>query len=271
MKQNNKKKGALLRRRIRRIGYILMLAICLPCIGLYIYILLLEVGVLPSKSEKKIVSSQSNVQAQTQEVFQKTSTSEPEGQVYQQEENLIVDTKSEENETFPKSIEVKTIGNVRQENVDVVKVAHPQELIDSFVENNWEVYVTDENLKQRYGLDKPAKALTNHTDHWIKYEDREDGIEVSTVMHENLGHYLEFAICHITGINPATTQEFIKIYEEEGATFKENIADPGYIITNSREFFAEMYCYYILDPSKCTPRGYEYVERQFNILKERSL
>lgn len=314
MKQNKKRKKALIKRRIRRIAYATLAVIMLSCVALVSYILLIDRGMLKIHPVNRIeVASEPNTGYVYQEVVipnikvdtdeskpesNKEETLEPDavyvcqGTVTGTIDNIDLEIKSqnasESNtstangnvavseevtiDTTPKSIEVETIGDVKKENVESVKEALklvPQELTNSFVENKWHLYVTKENLQRVYNLAKPAMALTDHTNHLLKFEDREE-ISKETVLHE-MGHYLEAAIYKITGVNPSQTKEFIQIYIEEALTFKENTEDPGYIITNSREFFAEMFCYYIVDPSKCTPKAYQYIEFQLEILEERSL
>ena len=261
------------------------------CVSMTAYMFLLEYGIvkLDSKNQVKAAEIVKSNEVDTGSLYKekessvKTKLEEQDAERYAQNQRTAeksnedtakesdeVSEKEDTADTSPKVVEVKTIGEVNQENVETVEKAlklMPQELIDSYVENDWKVYVTKENLQRVYNFAKPAMAITDHTNHLIKYEDRES-ISVYTVMHENAGHYLESAIVKITGVNPSTTQEFMEIYNEECATFKENTADPGYIITDSREFFAEMVCYYILDSSKCTPKAYEYIETHLNILKE---
>lgn len=291
MAKRKQTKKLRIRRCVKRTVELVIILTVVVCLVLIAYMLLLEYGIvkLDSKNQVKAKRVDQSKEVDTSSLYHKTERSvktkleEQDAERYAQsrvaaeksnednaKENGEVSEKKDTTDTSFKVIEVKTIGKVKRENVEAVEKAFklmPQELIDSHVENAWEVYVTKENLQLVYNLSKPAEAITDHTNHLTKYEDRDD-ISTYTVMHENAGHYLESAIVKITGVNPSTTQEFMEIYNEECATFKENTADPGYIITDSREFFAEMVCYYILDPSKCTPKAYEYIETQLNILKE---
>lgn len=293
MAHKKQTKRSHIKRCAKRVLGTIAVLIVVACVVMVVYMALLEYGVvkLNPKDQVRAEESTKSNEVDTTSLYQEKERSveikleeqHAESNEYtqnQRAEQSNVDTAKESDEvsekedttnTSPKVIEVKTIGEVKQENVDMVESAlklMPQELIDSYVENDWKTYVTKENLQLVYNKPKPCMALTDHTNHLIKYEDRES-ISIYTVMHENAGHYLESAIFKITCVNPSTTSEFMEIYNEECATFKVNTADPGYIITNSREFFAEMVCYYILDPSKCTPKAYEYVETQLNILKEK--
>lgn len=292
MAHRKQTKKLRIRRCVKRTVELVIILTVLVCVGLIAYMLLLEYGIvkLDSKNQVKAAEIIKTNAVDTSSLYKKNGNSvktkleEQDAERYAKSQRVaersnedttkenedVPEMKENATDTSPKVIEVKTIGEVKRENVEAVEKAFklmPQELIDSYVENDWKVYVTGEELRLVYSLDKPAKAITDHTNHLVKYEDR-DSISIYTVAHENAGHYLESAIFKITGVNPSTTEEFMEIYDEECATFKENTADPGYIITNSREFFAEMVCYYILDPSKCTPRAYEYIETQLNILKE---
>lgn len=290
MARVKKTKKSRIKRCVKRALKAMMVLTVFLCVSMVGYMLLLEYGIVKLDSKNQVEAAEiakfnvvdTSSMYKERSVKTKLEEQDTEGSKYTQSQKVEqsnVDTAKESDEvsekedatnTSPKVVEVKTIGEVKQENVETVQSAlelMPQELIDSYVENGWKVYVTKEDLQLVYNLAKPAKAITDHTNHLIKYEDRES-ISIYTVMHENAGHYLESAILKITGVNPSTTQEFMKIYNEECATFKVNTADPGYIITDSREFFAEMVCYYILDSSKCTPKAYEYIETQLNILKE---
>lgn len=311
MKQNEKRKRALIKRRIRRIAYATLAVIMLPCVVMVLYILLVDRGILKLHPVNRIeVASESSVGHVSQEVVlpnikvdtdeskpesNKETTAKPDvyrGTITGTIDNIDSENKSQNicesntnvtNEiaaefeevptnTTPKSIEVEKIGDVKEENIKMVEEALelvPQVMTDSFVENEWHLYVTKENLQRVYKYAKSVMAITDHTNNLLKFEDRKE-ISKETVLHE-MGHYLEAAICNLTGVNPSTTEEFMQIYIEEVSTFKNNTEDPGYIITNSREFFAEMFCYYIVDPSKCTPKAYHYIEAQLKILEERSL
>lgn len=285
MAHKKQTKKSRIKRCVKRILKITVLLIVLVCVVMVAYMLLLEYGIikLNPKNQVRAERVDQSKEVDTSSLYQEKERSvetelEDQGAERYARSQRVVEQSSEDTakedttDTSPKVIEVKTLGKVKQENVEAVERAlqlMPQELIDSYVENNWEVYVTTENLQTLYNKPMPCMAITDHTNHLVKYEDRES-ISIYTVAHENAGHYLESAILKITGVNPSTTEEFMEIYDEECATFKVNTADPGYIITNSREFFAETVCYYILDPSKCTPKAYEYIQRQLNILKDKS-
>lgn len=292
MARAKKAKKSRIKRCVKRVLGTMAVLTVLFCVSMVVYMFLLEYGIvkLDSRNQVKtekttkstVVDTRSQYHGIERHVETKVEkkTEDNKGTKNQMAGQSSTDTAKESNEvsekeditdTSPKVIEVGTIGEVKQENVEAVENAlklMPQELIDSYVENDWKVYVTSENLQLVYNKPNPCMALTDHTNHLIKYEDRQS-ISIYTVAHENAGHYLESAVLKITGVNPSKTSEFMEIYYEECPEFEVNINAPSYLITDSREFFAEMVCYYILDPSKCTPKAYEYVETQLNILKEK--
>lgn len=290
MARAKKAKKSRIKRCVKRVLVTMAVLTVLFCVSMVVYMFLLEYGIVKLdsrnqvKTEKTTKSTVVDTGPQYHELERHVETKvekkaeDNKGTKNQMAGQSSTDTAKESDEvsekedttdTSPKVIEVGTIGEVKQENVEAVENAlklMPQELIDSYVENDWKVYVTSENLQLVYNKPNSCMALTDHTNHLIKYEDRQS-ISIYTVAHENAGHYLESAVLKITGVNPSKTSEFMEIYYEECPEFEVNINAPSYLITDSREFFAEMVCYYILDPSKCTPKAYEYVETQLNILK----
>ncbi len=282
MKQNNKKKKrALLRRRIRRIGYTLAVVICLICIALITYIFLLEEGIVKldskNQAESKVVTSQSNVQT-----MQVLSDKLPDAEKYQQEENMIVDTsdmvttvsesvESTVGENIEDSIIVMGIGNIEPDyldylNTDVVRL--PKELLSNFLSDGWSIYLSDENLSEEYfyGMYAGEEILgaTSYEKKCIVIANCEKAVKYGDIFHE-FGHWLDRIL-----ERPSLSPEFKEIFQEESPTFNENI---GYSrnISTEQEFFAEMFRQYMYCPSNCTPKGYSFIEKQLNILKERSL
>lgn len=281
MKQNNKKKKALLRRRIRRIGYTLAVVICLICIALITYIFLLEEGIVKlnskNQTERKIVTSQSNVQS-----MQVLSGKLPDAEEYQQQENLIVDTsdmtitvsetvESTVGENIEDSIIVMRIGNIGPDYLDYVNrdvLRLPKELLRKFLSDGWSIYVSDENLSEEYcnGMyaGEEILAATSYEKKCIVVANCEKAVKYGDILHE-FGHWVDKILDR-----PSLSSEFKEIFQEESPTFNENI---GYSrnISTEQEFFAEMFRQYMYCPSNCTPKGYSFIEKQLNILKERSL
>lgn len=286
MKQNNKKKKrALLRRRIRRIGYTLAVVICLICIGLITYIFLLEEGIvkLNSKSqpERKVVTSQSNVQT-----MQVLSDESPITEEYQQQDNRIVDTSN--TTIVPETVEVvnsqisnlseskvvKQIGNVDPANISIVEdelFLLPDGLLEYFITDGWEIYVTDEDIAEVYfnGKYKSVMEATIYSKKWIVIENREEAV-LSSPLHA-FGHYLDYingSPVYSEADLPSSSDEFKAITDEEMEIFKSNIPNSS-CVRNTQEFYAETFYYYLTCPSKCTPEAFEFMKSQIEIFQER--
>ena len=157
---------------------------------------------------------------------------------------------------------VKTIGNVKQKYVDAVEeiiLTLPPVLVNSFIENGWNIYVTTEELAARYQYRiGSVRGITNYKERRIDIEDREEAV-LSAVEHE-FGHYLDY----VGGVQ-SLGEEFNQIYREEVETFKSNIPNPG-CVSGPQEFFAETFAWIIVDESKCTPKAKEFVETVLNEL-----
>ena len=162
--------------------------------------------------------------------------------------------------------DIETIGEVDMQNVILLeKTLHrlPMELVSHLYNNGWKNCVTDENIGQVYmHNNNQYKAAIVWGKKMIVVEDRSEAIE--GVIHE-VGHYLD-------GINnrPSASEEFHQIYLDEAEIFKANVVD-GACVHSESEFFAHTFYYYIVNPSKCTPKAYQFIESQLNILKEHSL
>ena len=157
---------------------------------------------------------------------------------------------------------VKTIGNVEQKYVDAVEeiiLTLPPVLVNSFIENGWNIYVTTEELAARYQYRiGSVRGITNYKERRIDIEDREEAV-LSAVEHE-FGHYLDY----VGGVQ-SLGEEFNQIYREEVEIFKSNIPNPG-CVSGPQEFFAETFAWIIVDESKCTPKAKEFVETVLNEL-----
>lgn len=81
---------------------------------------------------------------------------------------------------------------------------------------------------------------------------------IITILHE-FGHFLDYLKGKIS-----TTDEFVYVYNKEKNQFKHN-----YPKTNSSEYFAECYMYYVLSPfylKKKQPQSYYFMEKIINSL-----
>lgn len=307
MKQNKKRKKALIKRRIRRIAYTTLAAIMLPCVALVSYILLIDRGILKIHPVNRIeVASEPNTGYVYQQVVipninvdtdeskpesSKEETLEPDavyvchGTVTGTIDNIDSEPKSqnasesntngnvvasEESPTSitPEIIQLNTIGEVDEKFIKQAKEELkliPIVLKKSFVSEGWILNLTTENLREKYGLGEGPMVIgyTDYNKHEMNLVNTWSGVIV-TPSHE-MGHYLDY----INGF-PSESEEFKQIFLEEGPVFKANTLNTEWI-SDATEFFAEEFAYYVVAPSKCTPKAYQYIESQLKILEERSL
>ncbi len=157
---------------------------------------------------------------------------------------------------------VRTVGNVEPKYVNAVEeklMELPPALVNSFIKEGWNIYVTTEDLAARFDYKiGSVLGITDYRAREICIEDREKAV-LSTVEHE-FGHYLDY----VTGVR-SLSNEFNQIYLEEVETFKSNIPNPG-CVSGPQEFFAETFAWIIVDESKCTPKAKEFVETVLNEL-----
>lgn len=134
----------------------------------------------------------------------------------------------------------------------------PQNMLNAFMNDGWTMNVSNENIAQKYfgGAYSNVMGVTITDAKVIAIQNREKSIR-SAVVHE-FGHYID---CKFDF--PSTSDEFYAIYEEEAPTFKSRIPNSG-CVSNELEFFAHTFYYLITDPSKCTPRATEFVQRYMN-------
>lgn len=151
----------------------------------------------------------------------------------------------------------KTKGEVEQRYIDIVEeelLKLPNLLVESFIEEDWSIYVTSEDIAKTYlnGRVKRARAVTSIARKEIIIEAR-DAAVYGSVQHE-FGHYMGY-ICGEVG----WTEEFAQIYYEESETLQTRIDNPG-CISDQGEFFAETFSLIINEPDKCTPKASEFVK-----------
>ncbi len=290
MAKSKKTKKLRIKRCVKRALRTVAVLTTLLCAVMVAYMVSLEYGIvtLDSKNQVKAKKATSSIAMDTSSTHQEVEMSvevaldEPDdttGLYQKQDDQAGTDEDKhkigkqeceEASEGMLNSLEetqyaVGTIGEVDAENVRLLEeTLHliPTELLSYFYNNGWENCVTDEDIGETYMHNNNRyKAAIVWGKRLIIVEDRSEAIDSS--IHE-LGHYLD-------GINnrPSYSDEFHQIYLDEVETFKANTVD-GDCVHNQSEFFAQTFYYYILDPSKCTPKAYEYVETQLNILKERS-
>lgn len=193
-------------------------------------------------------STQENVTEKTKLNIEKASIKK-----YAHKESLSLDNK--------KYGIVQMIGDVEQKYIDTVEeqvLTLPSALVNYFINEGWELYVTTENIAHVYYNDKYKSVLatTEYNAKRIIIEDREEAV-IGSVQHE-FGHFLDY----LNG-KPCWSEEFKRIYIEEVEIFKSNINNSD-CVRDEQEFFAETFYYLIMDDSKCTPKAKEFVESILN-------
>lgn len=131
----------------------------------------------------------------------------------------------------------------------------PSNIVNAAIARGWHIYATTENLDQTYfgGAYGSVMGVTNYDNKVVAIECRENAVRES-VAHE-MGHVLD----NMCG-SPSASSEFASIYNEEVDTFRGQISNPG-CVRDTTEFFAETFYYICKNPSKCTPRAMEFVQR----------
>lgn len=270
MKKHNKttQRKRRIKRCIRRVLTATAMLTVLLCVGVTLYILLLEYGIVKLNSKNQVI---------VEDTAKSVDKSFPNREIDNMETDLDEELKQSDEETtvvnegMVDSLEetqytVGTIGEVDMQNVNLLETTlHliPTELLNHYYKSGGKNCVTDENIGETYMNDtNQYNAAIVWGKMMIVVEDRPEAI--NGVIHE-FGHYLD-------GVNnrPSASDEFCQIYQEEVETFKVNTID-GDCVYNQSEFFAQTFYYYILDPSKCTPKAYQFIESQLKILEERSL
>jgi hypothetical protein len=132
----------------------------------------------------------------------------------------------------------------------------PSNAIRRFVNSGWHIYVTNENIANTIfnGKYKSVQGVTIYSERTILIEARETAIKEST-LHE-FGHFIDY----ITGFE-SDEKEFKGIYDEEVDTFKSRIINSS-CVRDEQEFFAETFYYYFINPSKCTPKAYDFINKK---------
>lgn len=138
----------------------------------------------------------------------------------------------------------------------------PENIRNSFVNNGWTLYVTNENFgKKYYGYDISILALTLYYEKVIYIDDREKA--VTSVIHE-FGHYIDCVSGFVTN-----SKEFGEIFLEECETFKTIHSTHSNNTSTPMEYFAEFYQEIILHPDSIKdscPKTYEFILRYANAL-----
>lgn len=130
-------------------------------------------------------------------------------------------------------------------------------LLNKFTSSGWSIYVTGENLAKTHfgGKYSSVQGVTVYGSRAIYIEKRDVAIRESTI-HE-FGHYLDYSKGFISN-----KEAFKAIYNEEVATFRSRIINPG-CVRDPQEFFAEMFFYMHTNPSKCTPKAKAFISQLY--------
>lgn len=241
-------------------NYILFLIISVICfLGLYSYYAQMQDSEnLSSQNEDKSYITKENKDVINEEEIKCVIIDEDSVEVAEAEE--IIEQKHIENSNIREDYYdiIKTIGCVDQRYVDIVNEKLsllPPVLVEQFIEEGWYIYITTEDIASTYCDNKYSSvlAITDYKRKRIIVEDR-DNIEEGTIEHE-FGHILDY----FNG-KPCWSNEFMQIYSEEVNQFKEGIPNSS-CVRNEQEFFAETFCYLIIDDSKCTPKAKEFVKQ----------
>lgn len=158
---------------------------------------------------------------------------------------------------------VECIGNIEQQYIDnaetrILKL--PQAIVKSFIQEGWNIYITEYDLASQYGYKKgTVLGMTDYAKSTIFIDNRKEAIE--TAIEHEFGHYLDY----ISNL-PSLSQEFAIIYQEEVHEFKAGLSNPN-CVTNQQEFFAETFANLILNEEKCTPKAKEFVKAIINKLE----
>lgn len=134
----------------------------------------------------------------------------------------------------------------------------PSNILNAFTSRGWTIAVTGQNIAGTYfpGVYNSVQGVTFYDSKTILIECREVAVNDSPI-HE-VGHALD----NMCG-DPSLGSEFAGIYNEEVETFKSRITNSS-CVRNVQEFFAETFYYACINPSKCTPKALEFVQRYMN-------
>ncbi|MCC0727665.1 hypothetical protein KGF51_14760 [Clostridioides sp. ZZV14-6045] len=133
----------------------------------------------------------------------------------------------------------------------------PEKLIESFIENDMKIELTNRTLQERFLSDSPLAGV--FFEDTIYLSNTQDWAEQSLI-HE-FGHFVD-------EISYMDKNEFLKIYEKE----KDNLIlntdkDVSYYLRNSSEYFAQSFEEYLINPERLllnNPETYEYIRLCIN-------
>ena len=134
----------------------------------------------------------------------------------------------------------------------------PSNVLNKFVNSGWHIYVTSENIAKTVfnGKYSSVQGVTIYKDKTILISAKESCIRESTI-HE-FGHFIDY-----TYNFSSDSVAFKNIYKEEVDLFKSRITNSS-CVRDEQEFFAETLYYMYKNPSKCTEKAYEFVNKKLN-------
>lgn len=140
----------------------------------------------------------------------------------------------------------------------------PREVRKAFVELEWGMYCTYENLDNKFfgGTLGPVMGVTDLATKSIYFEDRADAV-VEAPVHE-FGHFIDFSQGVLTN-----SSEYMSIYYSETAVFRESF--PAIYYYDNRELFAEGFEKYVYEPEKLNmycPQLYAYIEDALKLFEK---
>lgn len=138
----------------------------------------------------------------------------------------------------------------------------PNDIINTFIEREYIICITNENLKNKLTLVQGETYYDNIK--IVGFLDRTDGVmynyydgnttnDTYTIIHE-FGHFADFFVYG----NPSATEEFGQIYDKEHISIQ---SQTNININNERELFAEMFkCVLIQKAEYEKFEAYQYVK-----------
>lgn len=158
-------------------------------------------------------------------------------------------------------------GNVNKKVLNYLKnklILIPEPILYSYFESGGKIIITDKDIsKTYYSGDNLGKILGLHDNrkNIVYISDTEYAIDYSLV-HE-FGHVLDSKTDW-----SSMKDEFLNIFSEEKEMLEVYSIDNHYK-SNEREFFAEVFQEYIINPEKCketAPKAFEFVKNKINEL-----
>ncbi|EMH2710092.1 hypothetical protein SI855_002849 [Clostridioides difficile] len=127
----------------------------------------------------------------------------------------------------------------------------PEKLIESFIENDMKIEITNRSLQERFLSDSPLAGV--FFENTIYLSNTQDWAEQSLI-HE-FGHFVD---------RISNDDNFFDIYiEEKNNLILDKNKDINYYLKSQHEYFAQVFEEYLLNPKrllKNNPKTYKYIE-----------